>query len=61
MGEELDFMSANDQLDHYRREFGGNPSEWFGEYGPGEFEVDIHPDDPENMSNWRVSYVIEGS
>jgi hypothetical protein len=61
MGEELDFMSANDQLDHYKREFGGSPGEWMGEYGPGEFEADIDPNDPENMSNWRVSYVIESA
>jgi hypothetical protein len=61
LGEELDFMSANDQLDHYKREFAGPPSEWIGEYGPGEFDVDIDPDDPENMSNWRVSYLIEAS
>ncbi len=59
MGEELDFMSANDQLDHYKREFSGPPAEWVGEYGPGEFDVDVDPDDPENMSNWRVSYIIE--
>jgi hypothetical protein len=59
MGEEIDFMSANDQLDHYKRAFEGPPSAYAGAYGPGEFEADIDPNDPENMSNWRVSYVIE--
>jgi hypothetical protein len=58
-GEELDTMSANDQLDHYKRTFGGPPATWIGHYGPGEFEADIDPNDPENMSNWRVSYDIE--
>jgi len=61
LGEELDFMSANDHLDPYKRTFEGEPSSWLGEYGPGEFDVDIDPNDPENMSNWRVSYVIEAS
>jgi hypothetical protein len=59
MGEELDFASANDQLDHYRREFAGDPATYVGAYGPGEFDTDIDPNDPENMSNWRVSYAIE--
>lgn len=58
-GEEIDFISKNDQLDHYERSFSGTPSEWVGAYGPGDFDVDIHPDDPENMTNWRVSYRID--
>lgn len=58
MGEELDFISANDQLDHYQRTFEGDPASWTGEYGPGEHAVDIDPNDPENMTNWRVSYTI---
>jgi hypothetical protein len=59
-GEELDTFSRNDQLDAYRREFRGNPSSWFGWYGPGDdTSAEINPADPENMSNWRVAYVIE--
>ncbi|MGH7503385.1 MAG: hypothetical protein ACREL7_16785 [Longimicrobiales bacterium] len=59
MGEELDTVSANDQLDAYRRSFAGTPSGWIGHYGPGEFETDIDSNDPENMTNWRVSYDID--
>jgi len=60
-GEEIDTLSKNDQLDPYRREFRGNPASWAGWYGPGD---DVPPDqgnpaDPENMSNWRICYVIE--
>ena len=55
VGEELDELSANDQLDNYRREFDGPPTEWLGVYKPH----DERSDDPENMSNWRVCYVIE--
>lgn len=56
-GEELDFLSGNDQLHPYRREFKGNPSTFAGSYVPG----DESSDDPENMKNWRVAYVIERS
>lgn len=62
MGEEIDTMSSNDQLDHYRREFSGPPSSWVGIYGPGDDLKKIPAagsGDPENMSNWRVSYAIE--
>jgi hypothetical protein len=58
-GEEIDTISANDQLDLYKRSFSGPPASWLGHYGPGEFEADIDPSDPENMTNWRVSYDIE--
>lgn len=54
-GEEIDQFSANDQLDHYRREFNGSPDDFAGLYEP----ADEGSDDPENMSNWRVSYLIE--
>jgi hypothetical protein len=54
MGEELDQLSANDQLDHYRREFTGDPETWIGHYEP----VDEGSTDPENMSNWRICYDI---
>lgn len=55
-GEELDFLSANDQLDEYKRVFSGDPASWIADYNPGE---DTTSTDPENMSNWRVAYVIE--
>lgn len=60
-GEEVDTFSKNDMLDSYRREFRGPPARWAGWYGPGD---DVPPDqvntaDPENMSNWRVCYIIE--
>lgn len=62
MGVELDRFSADDLLDHYRREFTGSPDSWFGWYGPGE---DVPPDmyqrseDPEMMDKWRVCYMIQ--
>ena len=55
-GEELDFLSKNDQLDDYKRVFSGDPSTFIGEYVPGD---EGRTTDPENMSNWRVAYVIE--
>ena len=55
LGEELDQLSANDQLDHYRREFTGSVSDWIGHYEP----VDEGSTDPENMSNWRVCFDIQ--
>jgi len=54
MGEELDQFSANDQLDHYRREFTGGADRWLGHYEP----VDEGSTDPENMKTWRVCYDI---
>lgn len=54
-GEEMDEMSANDQLDAYRREFHGDVADWFGVYKPH----DERTDDPEQMSNWHICYVIE--
>jgi hypothetical protein len=62
-GEEVDTFTKNDVLDSYRREFRGRPKSWAGWYGPGD---DVPPDevntaDPENMSNWRICYIIEAS
>ena len=54
-GEEIDLLSANDELDHYRREYRGPVDEWAKLYEP----ADEGSDDPEAMSNWRISYVIE--
>ena len=55
MGEELDQLSANDQLDHYRREFSGNVADWIGHYEP----VDEGSADPENMPKWRICFDIK--
>ncbi len=54
-GEEMDLLSANDELDHYKREFRGPVDEWSGLHEP----ADEGSDDPEAMSNWRISYIIE--
>lgn len=56
-GEELDFLSDDDQLAVYRREFTGSPSSWLGRHCPG----DEGSADPENLANWRVCYEIERS
>lgn len=58
MGEELDTLSTNDQLDHYKRVFTGAPTSWAGSYGPGD---EGRSTDPENMTNWRVNYSIESA
>jgi hypothetical protein len=57
MGEELDQFSANDPLDHYRREFSGPPSDWMGHYEP----VDEGSTDPENMTTWRICFDIKAA
>ena len=54
-GVELDQMSANDQLQDYRREYTGDPSTWVGRHQP----TDEGSDDPENLSDWRICYDIE--
>lgn len=60
MGEEVDTLSANDQLDHYERSFEGSPGSWLGRYGPGDDDAEPpRPDDPENMTTWRIAYSIE--
>ena len=55
LGEEIDLLSANDELDRYRREFKGPVDDWAGLYEP----ADEGSSDPEAMSNWRISYIIE--
>jgi hypothetical protein len=54
-GVELDQMSANDELETYRREYTGDPTTWTGRHQP----TDEGSADPENMSDWRVCYDIE--
>jgi hypothetical protein len=55
LGEELDHLSPNDQLDRYHRVWEGDPAEWIGIYHPG----DEGSEDPERMSNWWVYLEIE--
>lgn len=57
-GEELDTLSANDQLTGYRREFTGPIDGWVGEYGPWDEGGDQTPD-PEQLGDWRIAYAIE--
>ena len=54
-GEEIDFFTANDKLDDYRREFTGPVEGWVGVQAPG----NEGQSDPENMDLWRVCYEIE--
>ncbi|MGD2071297.1 MAG: hypothetical protein PVI57_21690 [Gemmatimonadota bacterium] len=54
-GEEIDQLSANDELDPYRKEFSGPHESWVGRQAPG----DEGSEDPENLSNWRICYDIE--
>lgn len=54
-GEELDFLSPDDQLDTYHRVWEGNPKDWIGLYDPG----DEGSGDPERLSNWWVFLKIE--
>ncbi len=54
-GVELDDLSADDELERYQREFSGPAESWIGRHQPG----DEGPEDPENLSNWRVCYDVE--
>lgn len=54
-GEEIDQLSANDELDAYKKEFTGDAESWVGRQAPG----DEGSEDPENLSNWRICYDIE--
>ena len=57
-GEEQDRISANDQLNPYRREFTGDVESWIGEYSPwDEGSEDVQ--DPEQLGDWRIAYSIE--
>jgi len=57
-GEELDRLSANDQLTAFRREFTGEVSSWVGEYTPWD-EGTEDVEDPEQLGDWRLAYSIE--
>jgi hypothetical protein len=54
-GVELDQLTANDQLQDYRREYTGAASSWVGRHQP----TDEGSADPENMVDWRICYDIE--
>ena len=54
-GQELDKMSAADNLEDYRREYSGDPASWVGRHQP----IDEGSEDPENLSDLRVCYDIE--
>ena len=54
-GEELDQLTANDQLEGYRREYTGPVSSWVGRHQPTDEGVGY----PENMSDWRICYDVE--
>ena len=57
-GTELDQISANDELNPFRREFTGSVSDWLGEYSPwDEGTADLK--DPEQLGDWRLAYGIE--
>lgn len=55
LGEEVDLLKKNDELEPYRRTFTGPPSSWIGSYRPG----DEGADDPERMKSWWVFLDIE--
>ena len=55
IGEELDLVGPNDQLERYHRVFQGDPDDWIGFYRPG----DEGSADPERMSNWWVYLEVE--
>lgn len=57
-GEELDQLSANDQLTPYRREFSGPPSSWAGAYTPWD-EGSAEEADPEQLGDWRIAFDVE--
>lgn len=59
-GEELDRLSANDQLVPYRREFTGPVSGWIGEHTPWDQGSDDVAD-PEQLGDWRFAFAIESA
>lgn len=57
-GEELDKLSANDQLNAYRREFRGPVSSYLGPHTPWDQGTD-DVSDPEQLGDWRFAFQIE--
>ena len=59
-GEEEDRFGGNDFLTTYEREFQGPAADWLGRYGPGRDTGDeADEDEPEMMSDWRVTLLVE--
>jgi hypothetical protein len=55
VGEEIDILMPNDQLERYHRVWEGDPSTWIGFYHPG----DEGSTDPERMPSWGITLEIE--
>jgi hypothetical protein len=55
---ELDRMSKDDELTHYRRELSGPLSDWAGSYTPWD-EGSADQADPEQLGDWRLAYEVE--
>lgn len=53
-GEEVDYLSPNDQVEWYEREFEGDPATWHGPYSPW----DEGSQDPEKRKQWRLGYRV---
>lgn len=57
-GEEVDTLTANDELEWYERSFTGDPASWIGTYSPRDEDGGGGPD-PERRAQWRLSYRVE--
>lgn len=57
-GTELDKLSADDELNAYRRELTGAIDDWAGSYSPWD-EGTGHSSDPEQLGDWRLSLEVE--
>lgn len=53
-GEEVDYLSPNDEVEWFEREFAGDPAAWDGSYTPW----DEGEDDPERREQWRLGYRV---
>lgn len=57
-GTELDILTANDELNPYRRDFSGPIAGWGGRYGPWD-EGSKHDSDPEQLGDWRLAFTVD--
>lgn len=55
---ELDKLTADDELNPYRRELTGEIDAWAGKYSPWD-EGTGHSSDPEQLGDWRLALDIE--
>jgi FtsP/CotA-like multicopper oxidase with cupredoxin domain len=53
-GGEEDWLTRDDPLGNYTRQFKGDPKHWLGQYRPGDEALD-----EEDVGLWRISYRIE--